>query len=65
MRGEYSLSSGQPGFSEGLPPEGESELPGKAVPSQEQRAVDSGTRAKMEPTVVNILVISFPLRCWK
>lgn len=61
----YSSSVGQPDYYGGLSPEGEPEPGVKAVPSQQWRAVDSGTRTKRNPIFVNIFVISFLSRCWK
>lgn len=61
----YSSSLGQPDYHGGLSPEGEPERGVKAVPSQQWRAVGSGTRTKRKPTFVNIFVISFLSRCWK
>ena len=42
---KYSSSLGQPDYYED-PPVGESKPPGKAIPSQDWRAVDSGIRTK-------------------
>ena len=44
--GKYSSSLGQTDYYEDLPPVGESKPPGKAIPSQDWRAVDSGIRTK-------------------
>lgn len=61
----YSSSVGQPDYYGGLSPEVEPEPGVKAVPSQQWRAVDFGTRTEKNPTFVNIFVISFLSRCWK